>query len=124
MYATHPERSCSSLISSWWAPPAYREPSPPPPARLNATDTEEGFYSFAAITRDPPPEVQDAGHDRCIVALKPENIDVWLEPDPGRLSAMYAILDDPIDAYYQHELPERVDDAPAAIIRRSKFDGR
>lgn len=48
-----------------------------------------------------------AGHGRCIIALKPENIDAWLEPDPGHLSAMYAILDDPIDAYYQHELPEK-----------------
>lgn len=71
------------------------------------TDTEEGFYSFAAITRDPPPEVLGAGHDRCIIALKPENIDAWLEPDPAHLSQMYAILDDPIDAYYQHELPKK-----------------
>ena len=38
---------------------------------------------------------------------KPENIDAWLEPDPTNLSAMYAILDDPIDAYYQHELSPR-----------------
>ncbi|AIF46372.1 SOS response-associated peptidase family protein [Dyella japonica] len=75
-----------------------------------ATDTEEGFYSFAAITRDPPVEVLEAGHDRCIIALKPEHIDAWLKPDPGQLSAMYAILDDPIDAYYQHELPEKSDE--------------
>jgi putative SOS response-associated peptidase YedK len=27
-------------------------------------DDEEGFYSFAAITRDPPSEVAAAGHDR------------------------------------------------------------
>ena len=74
---------------------------------VEPTDGEEGFYSFAAITRDPPPEVEAAGHDRCIIALKPENIDAWLEPDAGHLSAMYAILDDPIDAYYQHELPEK-----------------
>lgn len=69
-----------------------------------------GFYGFAAITRDPPPEVVIAGHDRCIIALKPENIDAWLDPDPTNLSASYAILDDPIDAYYQHELSPRKGD--------------
>lgn len=77
---------------------------------VEPADGEEGFYTFAAITRDPPPEVAAAGHDRCIIALKPENIDAWLEPDSGHLSAMYAILDDPIDAYYQHELPVRKGD--------------
>jgi putative SOS response-associated peptidase YedK len=78
------------------------------PARQ--ADGEEGFYTFAAITRDPPPEVAAAGHDRCIIALKPENIDAWLEPDPHNLSSSYAILDDPLDAYYQHELVQNNDD--------------
>lgn len=73
------------------------------------TDDEAGFYSFAAITRDPPPEVANVGHDRCIIALKPENIDAWLEPNPGHLADMYAILDDPVDAYYQHELSTKPD---------------
>ncbi|MFS6641884.1 SOS response-associated peptidase family protein, partial [Staphylococcus aureus] len=39
---------------------------------------EPGFYGFAAITREPPPEVQAAGHDRCIIPIKPENVDAWL----------------------------------------------
>jgi putative SOS response-associated peptidase YedK len=69
-----------------------------------------GFYGFAAITRDPPPEVQEAGHDRCIIAIKAENIDPWLDPDPTNLSSSYAILDDPIDAYYQHELVTKRDE--------------
>jgi putative SOS response-associated peptidase YedK len=30
------------------------------------------LYSFAAITDDPPPEVAAAGHDRCIISIKPE----------------------------------------------------
>lgn len=72
---------------------------------VEPTAMEEGFYSFAIITHDPPPEIAIAGHDRCVVALKAENIDAWLDPDPGYLSAMYAILDDPIDAYYQYEVP-------------------
>lgn len=66
-----------------------------------------GFYSFAIVTRDPPAEIAAAGHDRCVVAIKPGNLDAWLNPDPRNLSAMYAILDDPIDAYYQHELVDK-----------------
>lgn len=74
------------------------------------TPEQPGFYTFAAITRDPPPEVQAAGHDRCIIAIKPENIDAWLHPDPKNLSAMYAIIDDPIDVYYAHELAKKGSD--------------
>ncbi|QNK01501.1 SOS response-associated peptidase family protein [Dyella telluris] len=74
---------------------------------VEPAEGEEGFYSFAVITRDPPPEVQDAGHDRCIIALKPEHVDAWLAPDPGHLSAMFAILDDPIDAFYEHAVPDK-----------------
>lgn len=80
---------------------------------VEPADGEEGFYTFAAITREPPPEVAQAGHDRCIIALKPENIDAWLEPDSKNLSAMYAILDDPIDAYYQHELAKKAEESAA-----------
>lgn len=69
-----------------------------------ATDDESDFYSFAAITRDPPPEVEAAGHDRCIIAIKPENLDAWLDPEPGKLAEQCAILDDPVGAYYQHRL--------------------
>lgn len=65
---------------------------------------EGGFYTFAAITRDPPPEVLAAGHNRCIIPIRPENLDAWLDPDPKNLSASYAILEDPIDAYFQHEI--------------------
>ncbi|WP_368312357.1 SOS response-associated peptidase family protein [Luteibacter sp. CQ10] len=65
---------------------------------------EPGFYSVAAITRDPPPEVAAAGHDRCVIPIKPENLDAWLDPQPGRLADMERILADPIDAYYEHEL--------------------
>jgi len=63
-----------------------------------------GFYSFAIITRDPPPEVAAAGHDRCVIAIRPENVDAWLQPDAHNLAPMYAILDDPVDAFYKHEL--------------------
>jgi len=68
---------------------------------------EPSFYSVAAITRDPPPEVAAAGHDRCIIPIKPENLDAWLDPHPGRLVDMERIPADPIDAYYEHELVEK-----------------
>ena len=31
------------------------------------------FYSAAAITMDPPPEIAETGHERCIVPI-PENL--------------------------------------------------
>jgi len=60
--------------------------------------------SFAAITDEPPPEVAAAGHDRCIIPIKPEHIDAWLNPDPHNLAAQYAILDDRERPYYEHRM--------------------
>ena len=65
---------------------------------------EPDLLSFAAITDDPPPEVSAAGHDRCIIPIRPENIDAWLNPDPKNLAAQYAILDDRARPYYEHRL--------------------
>ncbi|VTU42291.1 SOS response-associated peptidase family protein [Variovorax sp. RA8] len=65
---------------------------------------EPDLLSFAAITDEPPPEVAAAGHDRCIVPIKPENVDAWLQPDPKDLAAQYAILEDRARPYYEHRL--------------------
>jgi len=65
---------------------------------------EQDLLSFAAITDEPPPEVAAAGHDRCIIPIKPENIDAWLNPDASDLAAQYAILDDRDRPYYEHRL--------------------
>jgi putative SOS response-associated peptidase YedK len=65
---------------------------------------EPDLWSFAAITDEPPPEVAAAGHDRCIVPIKPENVDAWLSPDPTNLAAQYAILDDRERPYYEHRM--------------------
>jgi hypothetical protein len=56
------------------------------------------------ITDEPPPEIAAAGHDRCIIPIKPENIDAWLCPEPGDLAAQYAILDDRHRPYYEHRM--------------------
>jgi putative SOS response-associated peptidase YedK len=67
--------------------------------------TAEGapdLLSFALITDDPPPEVSAAGHDRCPVYIKPENVDRWLRPEGASVDEMFAILDDPVRPYYEH----------------------
>lgn len=61
------------------------------------------LLSFAAITDEPPAEVAAAGHDRCIVQIKAENIDAWLQPN-GDLAKSYAILDDRELPYYEHRM--------------------
>jgi putative SOS response-associated peptidase YedK len=65
---------------------------------------EPDLLSFAAITDEPPVEVSAAGQDRCIIPIRPENIDAWLSPDPKNLAAQYAILDDRARPYYEHRL--------------------
>lgn len=65
---------------------------------------ETDLLSFAVITDAPPPEIAAAGHDRCIIPIKPENIDAWLNPNPKDLTALYAILDDRDRPYYEHRM--------------------
>jgi putative SOS response-associated peptidase YedK len=65
---------------------------------------EPELISFAAITDEPPAEVAAAGHDRCIIPIKPANVDAWLNPDPANLVAQYAILDDRERPYYEHRM--------------------
>jgi putative SOS response-associated peptidase YedK len=65
---------------------------------------EADLLSFAAIPDEPPGEVAAAGHDRCIIPIKPENVDAWLNPDASDLAALYAILDDRDRPYYEHLL--------------------
>src|SRR5690606_25078389 len=47
--------------------------------------SEPTLRSFAIITDEPPPEVAAAGHDRCPINLKTENLEAWLTPE-GRSS--------------------------------------
>jgi putative SOS response-associated peptidase YedK len=62
------------------------------------------LLSFAAITDEPPAEVAAAGHDRCIIPIKPEHLDAWLDPDRANLAAQQAILDVRARPYYEHRL--------------------
>lgn len=65
---------------------------------------EADLLSCAAITDEPPPEVAAAGHDRCIVPIKAQHLDAWLNPQKGRLADQYAILDDRERPFYEHRL--------------------
>lgn len=65
---------------------------------------EPDLLSFAAITDEPPPEVSAAGHDRCVIPIKPEHIDAWLNPNPKDLATLHAILDDRERPFYEHRL--------------------
>jgi putative SOS response-associated peptidase YedK len=63
---------------------------------------EPDLGSFAAITDDPPPEIALAGHDRCIMRIKPEHIDAWFDPDPQHFADQYTILDDRNQPNYEY----------------------
>lgn len=78
---------------------------------------EPELLSFAAITDDPPAKVAAAGLDRCIIPIKPENVDAWLNPDPSNLAAQYAILDDRERPYYEHRLIPAFDNATLTEAR-------
>jgi putative SOS response-associated peptidase YedK len=62
---------------------------------------DDELLSLAAITDEPPPEIAAAGHDRCVIPIRPENIDAWLQG--GDLARMHAILDDRERPYYEHQ---------------------
>lgn len=65
---------------------------------------QKDLMSFAAITDEPPPEVAAAGHDRCLVPIKSENVDAWLNPEGRSLDALDEILEDKEHPYYEHRM--------------------
>lgn len=72
-------------------------------SRWRGPDGEE-LLSFAAITDEPPPEVAAAGHDRCIINIRQENVEAWLNPDASRTKDLQDILDDKARPYYEHRI--------------------
>lgn len=70
--------------------------------RISPDDEHDTLWSFAFITTELPPEVAVVGHDRCIMPIKPEHIDRWLQPAPGDLAHFYEILDDRERPYFHH----------------------
>jgi putative SOS response-associated peptidase YedK len=63
---------------------------------------EPDLRGVAAITDEPPPDVAAAGHDRCIINLKPEHVEAWLTPRGRPIEELQAILSDRAVSVYEH----------------------
>jgi putative SOS response-associated peptidase YedK len=74
---------------------------------VEAAGEDPGFYTFAAITDDPPLEVVETGHDRCPVPIQENDLDAWLDPDPKDTASLYAILDRRERPFYEHQLAQQ-----------------
>ena len=71
------------------------------------TDPKEpDVRGFAAITDEPPSDVAAAGHDRCIINLRPEHLDAWLTPEARSTRELQSILSDHAVSTYQHQALE------------------
>ncbi len=84
------------------------EPNPPEPMIVACLwshwSGKEGpdLDSFAAITDEPPPEIAETGHERCIISLQPNNVTEWLEPQRVSASRLAEILSDRTQVVYEH----------------------
>jgi putative SOS response-associated peptidase YedK len=65
---------------------------------------EPDLCGFAAITDEPPPDIAAAGHDRCIINLKPEHVEAWLTPQNRSSAELQSILTDRAIPVFQHEI--------------------
>jgi putative SOS response-associated peptidase YedK len=71
------------------------------------TDAKEpDLRGFAAITDEPPEHVAAAGHDRCIINLKPEHVEAWLTPHGRGNKELQEILSDRDVPAFAHEVQE------------------
>jgi putative SOS response-associated peptidase YedK len=71
------------------------------------TDPKEpDVRGFAAITDEPPADVAAAGHDRCIMNLKPEHLESWLTPQGRSKRELQKILSDRQVPVFAHEVEE------------------
>jgi putative SOS response-associated peptidase YedK len=61
---------------------------------------------FAAITDEPPADVAAAGHDRCIINLRPEHVEAWLTPQGRSRKELQQILSDRAVPVFRHEVSE------------------
>lgn len=72
-------------------------------ARWTGKDEPE-LHSFAAITDDPPPEIAATGHNRCVIPIRRENLEEWLQPESVSLERLDEILSDRERPIYEHRI--------------------
>jgi len=83
-----PEPAQAMLIACLWS--HWTDPKQP------------DLLGFAAITDEPPPDVAAAGHDRCIINLRPEHVDAWLTPEGRSPTELQKILSDRAVSTFLH----------------------
>lgn len=79
-----------------WAPALYDT--------WTSYDGKITFSSFSIVTDDPPPEVEEVGHDRCPVFLRNDLIDAWLTPEGRSKDELFSILKNKEEVVYHHEM--------------------
>lgn len=62
------------------------------------------LYSFAMVTDDPPPEISQAGHDRCPIFLAEPKISAWLNPENLAPDELLLLLKNIEKPYYSNGL--------------------
>ena len=62
------------------------------------------LLSFAMVTDDPPPEVAEAGHDRCPIFLKSDEMEKWLHPADFSKDALKSVLQHKENVFYLNGL--------------------
>jgi putative SOS response-associated peptidase YedK len=71
------------------------------------TDPKEPeVRGFAAITDEPPADIAAAGHDRCIINLRPEHVEAWLTPQGRSCEELQAMLSDRAVPAFAHKIEE------------------
>lgn len=78
-----------------WAASLYEEYDDPRIGKIR---------SFAMITDLPPPEVAEAGHDRCPIFLREDCVDAWLRPQGKATEELDQILDSKQNAYFENSM--------------------
>jgi hypothetical protein len=58
----------------------------------------------ALLVRKTPPEIAATGHNRCIIAIKPQNVPAWLSPQGLEKPRLEAILRDRQCPFYEHQI--------------------
>lgn len=72
--------------------------------RWQSPDGKDKIDSFAIITTDPPPEVQQIGHDRCPIFLRHNLIEEWLNPQGKKPEELLKMLSQVESTYFEWAL--------------------